>query len=641
MSRTAGWVWRTVVLAAVFAAVASSPARATGITEFKSGLPAGANPTAPTAGPDGNVWFADLHGIGRVTPSGAINEFTNGLGAGNNLFGDLVVGNDKNLWFSDDGTTKALGRITPAGVITEFKAGLNPGAVPENLTVGSDGNVWFLDLGTPKAIGRVTPAGVITEFSTGLNPNSQPNDLTVGGDGSVWFTDQGDTKAIGRVKPDGTINEFFTGLIDPMHSFPNDITAGADGNVYFSDDGTPASVGRVKPDGTIDEFTAGLGAGGTAPDALTAAPDGNVWFADQYSTHRAIGRIKPDGTITEFDQGLSTDVPGEPVLGADGNLWLEQSSNIGVARVTLAGTITEFKAGLDPLDMGAESDGMTAGPDGNLWFTDGGSTGPPVVPKAIGKLSLQLAPTASTGTASGVGNTTATLAGSVNPLGAATQTAFEYGTSAKLGSKVGGTALIASGDAKPVSGKLAKLPSGTVIYYRVKAVNAFGTVLGAVRTFKTTGKKVAPKPKPKPKAKVTKATFGNQRITLTTPASSVCTPRAKSLAAALASVKIPKSKGTKLRFSSGAFYLDKGVKHRHKKTWRTKSGKKKTVFVTVYAANAVAHHVPVKPHLRLKGLGSRTHSLKVVLAYKKTVVRQHKKKSVTVRKTVTVKFRVC
>ena len=66
MSRTAGWLWRVVALAAVLSAVASSSARATGITEFTQGLPAGTNPAAPTAGPDGNVWFADLHGIGRV-----------------------------------------------------------------------------------------------------------------------------------------------------------------------------------------------------------------------------------------------------------------------------------------------------------------------------------------------------------------------------------------------------------------------------------------------------------------------------------------------------------------------------------------------------------------------------------------------
>ena len=68
------------------------------------------------------------------------------------------------------------------------------------------------------------------------------------------------------------------------------------------------------------------------------------------------------GTITEFP------VPsgGGPLFitaGPDGNLWFtEAASNIG--RITTGGTITEF-----PLSTPANR-GITAGPDGNLWFTE-------------------------------------------------------------------------------------------------------------------------------------------------------------------------------------------------------------------------------------------------------------------------------
>src|ERR1019366_1833217 len=141
------------------------------------------------------------------------------------------------------------------------------------------------------------------------------------------------------------------------------------------------------------EFTAGL-TNGSQPDSLTAAPDGNVWFADQLSGHKAIGRITPSGSITEFHAGLDPmSLQNDITVGADGNLWIEQSMPGGVARITTAGVITEFTAGLN-MGAGSEKDRIVTGPDGNLWFTDNGTT------KAIGRTALQLAPTASTGPAS-------------------------------------------------------------------------------------------------------------------------------------------------------------------------------------------------------------------------------------------------
>ena len=59
-------------------------AQATAITEFPSGggLGSGHDPLGLASGADGNLWFTDggtPHAIGRITPSGAIKEFTEGL----------------------------------------------------------------------------------------------------------------------------------------------------------------------------------------------------------------------------------------------------------------------------------------------------------------------------------------------------------------------------------------------------------------------------------------------------------------------------------------------------------------------------------------------------------------------------------
>ena len=54
------------------------------VTEFSTNLTAGSQPVDITRGPDGNLWFtenANPGAIGRITPSGAIAQFTTGLSA--------------------------------------------------------------------------------------------------------------------------------------------------------------------------------------------------------------------------------------------------------------------------------------------------------------------------------------------------------------------------------------------------------------------------------------------------------------------------------------------------------------------------------------------------------------------------------
>jgi streptogramin lyase len=608
----------------VIPVLAPAWAQATALTEFSGGSVD--SPAAIVPGIDGNLWFVEPHAIGRISPSGVITQFTAGLNPGSAPF-DMTAGPDGNLWFSDSGTTRAIGEITTQGVIHEFTGGLNPGSLPQYITA-ANGKIWFADLGTTKAVGQVTTAGAIHEFTPGLNPASMINAITVGPDENVWFTDQGSPKAIGRVKADGTIDEFSSGL--NMDTFPNQITSGADRDLYFSDDGTPGAIGRVTTAGAITELTDGVQSGGQ-PDAITLGPDGNVWFIDQYGTQRAIGRVPraPGTTITEFHNGLNDGLPDDIAVGADGNLWVPQDDagsamTPSVARITPAGVITEFTAGLN-LTGGSDKDQITAGPDGNLWFTDDGT------PSAIGRVALQIPATATTGAASAITTTSATVSGAVTALGAATKVTFQYGTTRSFGSTVAVATLPASDKASPASAALTRLPSGKVIYYRIVVNNGFGAASGAVETFTT---------KPAP-AQTRTATVSNQRISLTIPSLQVCTASNRTLAVRLTSATIPKSRAAKLRLTSATFYIDRGVKHRRKKVVHPRHGKKRTVTVTVFTANAIAHRVPATPRLRLAHLRAGRHTLAVTVTYRKRVTRHHHRISVTVTKRLTAKFRVC
>jgi virginiamycin B lyase len=86
--------------------------------------------------------------------------------------------------------------------------------------------------------------------------------------------------------------------------------------------------------------------------------------------------------ITEFTSGIGTGTfPFGITAGPDGNLWFTKPAG-AIGRITTAGVVTEYSSGLtfgSPGGYGA-GNGITAGPDGNLWFTE-------VVADRIGKIT--------------------------------------------------------------------------------------------------------------------------------------------------------------------------------------------------------------------------------------------------------------
>ncbi|HEX4107658.1 MAG TPA: hypothetical protein VHX88_05960 [Solirubrobacteraceae bacterium] len=185
--------------------------------------------------------------------------------------------------------------------------------------------------------------------------------------------------------------------------------------------------------------------------------------------------------ITEF--GLQSE--SSPTLitaGADGNVWFtDQKIDAGeIGRITPQGAIAEFGTA-NGLQTDSQPKDIVAGPDGNLWFSD--SHGP-----EVGELALQLPPSVATGAASAVTSSSASVAGAVNPVGGAVSSiAVQYGTSTAYGSTAAATpgTLPAAGTPSAVSAALGGLPAGTVVHYRVVATNAFGTTPGPDETFTT------------------------------------------------------------------------------------------------------------------------------------------------------------
>jgi hypothetical protein len=150
---------------------------------------------------------------------------------------------------------------------------------------------------------------------------------------------------------------------------------------------------------------------------------------------------------------------------------------VGNAVAASLGQITEFST------LQGRASYLTriaAGPDGNLWFTDEGS-------RMIGQLAMR-PPALTTGAASGIGASAATVAGTVNPLGGAVNAvSIQYGPTTAYGSTLASTpAALPPGDLPvAVAATISRLPPETMVHYRYLATDGNGTTAGLDQTFTT------------------------------------------------------------------------------------------------------------------------------------------------------------
>jgi eukaryotic-like serine/threonine-protein kinase len=119
----------------------------------------------------------------------------------------------------------------------------------------------------------------------------------------------------------------------------------------------PEAVKPAKPNASRRIVLLGL-----AGLVIVALASSIVWF----TTHQA----SLAGSITVFPVPTASNYPAGITAGPDGNLWFtevgSQKSEGKIGRISPSGTITEF-----PVPTASSSPlAIAKGPDGNLWFTD-------------------------------------------------------------------------------------------------------------------------------------------------------------------------------------------------------------------------------------------------------------------------------
>jgi DNA-binding beta-propeller fold protein YncE len=136
------------------------------------------------------------------------------------------------------------------------------------------------------------------------------------------------------------------------------------------------------------------------------------------------------------------------------------------------------------------------------------------------------------------------------------------------------------------------------------------------------------------------APAGNQQISLTISPGSGCVANTARLSATLDLTAVPGSKAKHLKFAQASFYVDRGVRHvRH--LVRHRHGKRIVIKKVSYTANRTVHKVPVTAALKLAGLKSGSHTLKVKVVLRRTVHRHGHRVKVSITKTLKTRFSVC
>jgi streptogramin lyase len=197
--------------------------------------------------------------------------------------------------------------------------------------------------------------------------------------------------ASARAAVSGAITEYSVPS-DSSPGRPFGVAPGPDGNVWFVTG--LGQLGRVTPTGAMALFaipappacTTNCPPPGAPPppaerlatgQEIALGPDGALWFTQPFSNY--IGRATVSNgalvSVQEFPAPTGCHPPYRFCMdgittGPDGNVWFTEPIKGRIARLDpLTGIITEFA-----IPLGGFPLRITAGPDGNLWFADNGTS---------------------------------------------------------------------------------------------------------------------------------------------------------------------------------------------------------------------------------------------------------------------------
>jgi virginiamycin B lyase len=318
-------------LVPVSAGAKGAPPPRTQLTHLREGTEV----EALAVGAEGYLWFAGQnHGptpsnvVGRISPGGAVDEFTVQNTATVLGVGGLTRGPEGDMWFTEPSADR-IERVSPAGHPEGFTLPVT-GSRPTGIVGAPGGYLWVTLEGTGK-VGQVDPAGTFREIS--LPAGARPTSIALGPDSALWAVER-ESATLRRISLQGgtatyplpTSGKIFQGALD------SDIATGPDGNLWLSQEDGPF-VATVIPTQTQPEYVRyevplEEGEGTTL---IAPGPNEDLWFA---TNGGAIGSISPlKGEVGDVGCPLTCAAPIAALAeGPEGALWFASGETIGTFR---------------------------------------------------------------------------------------------------------------------------------------------------------------------------------------------------------------------------------------------------------------------------------------------------------------------
>lgn len=361
-------------------------------------------PLGLAADSSGNVYVADSgnHLIRKVTQDGVVTTLAGSPGNAGNTDGtgrearfrspcDVAVDAAGNVVVAD-AYNHVIRKVSPAGAVTtlagkvELKGGQPVGGFangsggaakfrcPRGVAIDPSGNILVAD--TENALLRkVTPAGVVTTLAGGAENAgyvngtngaarfSNPQGVAVDAAGTIYIADTGN-QVIRKVTAAGLVSTLTNGM--SHFTSPRAVAVDRAGNVVVADNEIQ-TISRIATKGAMVTFAGSASQHGSAEGKGTAArfnrPCGitvdrqkNLMVTDSFN--HTIRAVTPDGVVTTL-AGRAGSVgvtdgkgdaarffwPSGAVLDGSGNMYVADTGNHTLRKVTPAGDVTTLAGG--------------------------------------------------------------------------------------------------------------------------------------------------------------------------------------------------------------------------------------------------------------------------------------------------------
>jgi len=540
------------------AGVVTTFAGFSGYSGFNNGTGTGARfnkPNGVAVGAGGDVYVGDSENniIRKVTPgrvvttlagtAGYFAGYKDGTGADARFHEPrgVTVAGDGNLYVADT-FNSTIRKVTTGGVVTSLAGSNARGsadgsatvarfAYPGGAAVDGTGVVYIAD-SSNFTIRRVSPegdvttlAGVAGEYGSSDGSGaaarfSAPEGVAVDGAGDLYVADSYNN-TIRKVTPGGVVTTVAgsagnsgsangTGAAARFNR-PQGVAVDDDGNVYVADTDNH-TIRKVTTAGVVTTLAGSAGASGSTngagsaarfyrPNGVAVDADGNVYVAD--SGNHIIRRVTSDGVVTTFagiagEQGSEDgpiavarfqDPQGVAVNGA-GNVFVTDYMNNTIRMVTPEGEVTTIgglpnhpgnKDGVGTASRFTVPRGVATGPGGTVFVTD-----PSTQRITRGAPGGEVVPTLTTAPASGVTVTAAATGGDVISDGGAalSERGVVYSTEPNP-TLATGAKLIAGSGVGSFAIELSGLAPNTTYFVRAYAINTSGVGYGTQVSFTT------------------------------------------------------------------------------------------------------------------------------------------------------------